>query len=60
VSFSDILERIKITHEAHSKNVFANGAIRGARWLLDRPPELYTMNDILADQIENVLSTILY
>ncbi|MDR2489666.1 MAG: 4-hydroxy-tetrahydrodipicolinate reductase [Desulfovibrio sp.] len=41
-------ERIEITHHAHSRENFANGALRAARWLYGRSPgRLYTMQDIL-------------
>jgi 4-hydroxy-tetrahydrodipicolinate reductase len=28
--------------------IFAHGAVRGAAWLIDQPPERYTMNQVLA------------
>ena len=41
-------ERIEITHQAHSRENFANGALRAVRWLHGRAPgRLYTMQDIL-------------
>jgi 4-hydroxy-tetrahydrodipicolinate reductase len=42
-------ETITITHEASSRNIFANGAIRAAEFLLDKPPRIYTMSDLIAD-----------
>ena len=39
-------EVIQITHAAHSKNVFAVGAIRAAKFISDKEPGLYDMNDI--------------
>jgi 4-hydroxy-tetrahydrodipicolinate reductase len=59
VSFSDLAERIKITHEAYSKAVFAKGAIGAARWLLSRSPAFYTMNDMLREKIGPELSSLL-
>lgn len=40
-------ERIEITHRAHSRETFASGALRAAKWLeLQKPGKLYTMADI--------------
>ena len=41
-------ERIEITHHAHSRENFANGALRAARWLIrQKPGKLYSMHDVL-------------
>lgn len=41
-------ERIEITHQAHSRENFANGALRAARWLpKQKPGRLYNMQDVL-------------
>jgi 4-hydroxy-tetrahydrodipicolinate reductase len=41
-------ERIEITHRAHSRETFAQGALRAARWIADKTPgKLYTMADML-------------
>jgi len=41
-------ERIEITHRAHSRETFATGALRAAKWLAtQKPGRLYTMADIL-------------
>ncbi len=41
-------ERIEVTHQAHSRENFANGAIRAAKWLAKKEPHhLYSMLDIL-------------
>lgn len=41
-------ERIEITHQAHSRENFASGAIRAAKWLANQPAgRLYSMNDVL-------------
>jgi 4-hydroxy-tetrahydrodipicolinate reductase len=40
-------ERIEVTHRAHSRDTFAQGALRAAKWLKDQKPgKLYTMADI--------------
>lgn len=42
-------ERIEVTHQAHSRDNFAQGAIRAAKWLAGREPgKLYSMEDVLA------------
>lgn len=39
-------ERIEVTHQAHSRENFAGGALRAARWLAGRKPgRLYSMAD---------------
>ncbi|OGT84679.1 MAG: 4-hydroxy-tetrahydrodipicolinate reductase [Gammaproteobacteria bacterium RIFCSPLOWO2_02_FULL_61_13] len=40
-------ERIEITHRATSRENFAAGALRAARWLMDRERGLYDMQDVL-------------
>jgi 4-hydroxy-tetrahydrodipicolinate reductase len=40
-------ETIELTHRAHSRDVFARGALRAAQWLAPKPPGLYGMNDML-------------
>jgi 4-hydroxy-tetrahydrodipicolinate reductase len=40
-------ERIEITHKASSRQVFAKGAVRAARWVVGRAPGLYSMRDVL-------------
>lgn len=40
-------ERIEFAHKASSRQVFAKGAVRAARWLAGKPAGLYTMRDVL-------------
>lgn len=40
-------ERIELTHKASSRDTFANGAIRAAKWLRGRANGLYDMQDVL-------------
>ncbi len=47
VMFADEGERIEITHKASSRMTFANGAVRAAIWLKDKPNGLYDMQDVL-------------
>ena len=47
VSFGALGERLELTHRAHSRDTFARGALRAARWIAGRPPGLYSMQDVL-------------
>lgn len=47
VMFADEGERVEITHKATSRMTFANGAVRAAIWLMDKPSGLYDMQDVL-------------
>jgi 4-hydroxy-tetrahydrodipicolinate reductase len=47
VMFAGTGERIEITHRASSRSNFAFGAVRAVRWLADKPPGLYNMQQIL-------------
>jgi len=40
-------ERIELTHRAGDRGLFAQGALRAARWSQGRPPGLYSMADVL-------------
>jgi 4-hydroxy-tetrahydrodipicolinate reductase len=40
-------ERIEITHRAHTRDTFAQGALRAAEWVAQKPPGLYSMADVL-------------
>jgi 4-hydroxy-tetrahydrodipicolinate reductase len=47
VMFGGMGERIEITHRAQSRDTFARGALRAARFIVDRAPGLYSMQDVL-------------
>jgi 4-hydroxy-tetrahydrodipicolinate reductase len=40
-------ERLELTHRASSRDLFARGALRCARWLVGRPPGRYRLGDVL-------------
>lgn len=40
-------ERLELTHRATSRENFARGAVRGARFLVGKAPGLYDMQDVL-------------
>jgi 4-hydroxy-tetrahydrodipicolinate reductase len=47
VLFAGTGERIEITHRSNSRATYAQGALRAARFLADRPSGLFDMNDVL-------------
>lgn len=47
VIFADIGERIELTHRAADRAIYAQGALRAARWAEGRAPGLYGMKDVL-------------
>lgn len=47
VMFAAQGERLELTHKASSRETFANGALRAARWVVGQKPGLYDMQDVL-------------
>jgi 4-hydroxy-tetrahydrodipicolinate reductase len=47
VSFRGDHETVKLTHTAHSRHVFADGALRLAKWLVKQKPGLYVPEDLI-------------
>jgi len=47
VIFAGIGERVELTHKASTRETFANGALRAAQWVVQQPPGLYDMQDVL-------------
>jgi 4-hydroxy-tetrahydrodipicolinate reductase len=49
VSFNGVFEKLTLRHDACDVGIFADGALRIARWLKDKkmPPGIYTMHDYL-------------
>lgn len=47
VIFAGEDEVLEIKHEAHSKSIFVNGALKAALFLLTQDAGLYTMHDVL-------------
>ncbi|MCL2447159.1 MAG: 4-hydroxy-tetrahydrodipicolinate reductase [Oscillospiraceae bacterium] len=47
VLFAGFDEVVELTHKAHSKAIFAAGCISAARFMADKQPGRYTMNDIV-------------
>lgn len=40
-------ERIEIKHQAHTRDLFAVGALKAAKWIVGKPAGLYSMQDVL-------------
>lgn len=47
VIFGGIGERLEFIHRAHSRDNFAKGAIRAAKWIVNQKNGLYDMQDVL-------------
>src|SRR5262245_58779765 len=47
VVFSTVGGRLELTHRAHSRDTFAQGALRAARFVATAAPGLYSMHDVL-------------
>jgi len=47
VIFAGQDERVELTHRASSRETFARGALRAARWVIGKPAGLYDMRDVL-------------
>lgn len=48
VIFAGTDEVIELKHSAHSKEVFAVGAIKAAKFMSDKPAGMYNMNDLIS------------
>lgn len=40
-------ERIEMKHQAHSRDLFALGALKAAKWVVNKPAGLYSMQEVL-------------
>lgn len=47
VIFAGEQERITLSHSAENRMIFARGAVKGAAWLIGKPPGRYGMKDVL-------------
>jgi 4-hydroxy-tetrahydrodipicolinate reductase len=45
--FYGVGERVEFIHRALSRDNFARGAIRALKWVVGKPPGIYTMKDVL-------------
>lgn len=49
VTFEGPLDTIELAHSAKTRDIFAKGALEAAKFIVDRPPKLYDMQDILSE-----------
>lgn len=47
VGFYGSGEQVVLTHRAENRALFAQGALKAARWLADKPAGLYSMRDVV-------------
>jgi 4-hydroxy-tetrahydrodipicolinate reductase len=47
ISFLSDEESISITHRSFSRQLFVKGALKAAHWVVNQPPGLYSMADVL-------------
>lgn len=50
-------ERIEIRHQAHSRDLFALGALKAAKWVFEKPAGLYSMQDVLKQGLSPQISS---
>lgn len=50
VIYSTLGERVELTHKASNRDTFANGALRAAEWVSQKPAGLYNMQHVLGLQ----------
>ena len=48
VVLSSPTETLTLAHSVTTRQVFADGAIRAARWVVEQPPGRYSMSDVLS------------
>lgn len=51
-------QTIRLTHESINRSAFGRGAIAATKWILDKPPGLYTMEQYMHDRFVHKLSEI--
>ncbi len=47
VIFAGAGERLELSHRATNRAIYAKGAVRAARWVIDQKPGLYGMKEVL-------------
>lgn len=49
--FNNAYERITLSHQAHSREAFAQGALAAARFLVGKPAGLYSMDNLFSSLV---------
>ena len=47
IMFCGLGERLELTHKALNRDIFARGAIHALRWVVGKPPGIYSMKDVM-------------
>ncbi len=47
VVFESEVDKIELSHSAKTRDIFAQGALLAAKWVIDKKPGLYSMEDVL-------------
>lgn len=47
VTFEGTLDTIELAHSAKTRDIFAKGALEAARFIVNKPPKLYDMQDVI-------------
>ncbi|MCD6539416.1 MAG: 4-hydroxy-tetrahydrodipicolinate reductase [Candidatus Omnitrophica bacterium] len=47
IIFESALDKIELFHSAKTRDIFAQGALLGAKWIVDKKPGLYSMREVL-------------
>ena len=47
IIFESDVDRIELVHSAKTRDIFAQGALVAAKWVVNKTPGLYSMNDVL-------------
>ena len=47
IVYGGLGERLEFIHRAHSRDNFAKGAVRAAKWIVGQPNGFYDMQDVL-------------
>jgi len=48
VIFGTLGERIELVHRAHTRDAFAKGALRATKFVVQKPPGMYSFSDVLS------------
>lgn len=53
VTFNSLGEQIEIAHKASNRQIYAQGSLRAASWVLNQPAGLYSMQQVLGLETAN-------
>jgi 4-hydroxy-tetrahydrodipicolinate reductase len=47
IVFESDVDRLELFHSAKTRDIFVKGALLAAKWIVDKKPGLYSMDDVL-------------